>query len=140
VRFPYKTYPTPRGSDWWAVLPVQIANTAKHSPPTKRFEALIDSGASNCIFHTSVGRAIGLDIENGEKQETTGISGVPTIMHVHHVSLYVCGHILKIRAGFTDQLPLAGILGRTGFFEHFKVLFDPSSNPPGVDIERVYKA
>jgi hypothetical protein len=31
-------------------------------------------------------------------------------------------------------------LGRVGFFEHFKITFDPSSNPPGFDLERIYKA
>jgi hypothetical protein len=35
---------------------------------------------------------------------------------------------------------MAGILGRNGFLEHFKVLFDPSGIAPGFDIERFYTA
>jgi len=141
VRFAYKNYPTNRGGDdWWAALPTQLANSAKHSPPCRKFEALIDSGAAICIFHSSIGESIGLRIDRGEEDETTGVSGQATKIYLHNVSLYVPGHILKIKAGFTDQLPLAGILGRAGFFEHFKVTFDPSSNPPGFELERIHRA
>jgi hypothetical protein len=48
--------------------------------------------------------------------------------------------MFKILAGFTDQLPVAGLLGRVGFFEYFKITFDPSTNPPGFDLERIYRA
>src|SRR5260370_17604661 len=34
MRFPFKNYPLPKGEmSWWAILRVQIANPAKHSPP-----------------------------------------------------------------------------------------------------------
>lgn len=122
-----------------AALPVQISNPAKHSPPCRKFEAIIDSGASQCLFHSSIGKSIGLDIEKGEPAETTGISGVATDIFLHTVSLYVLGNMFKIRAGFADKLPLAGLLGRIGFFEYFKITFDPSSNPPGFDLERIYR-
>jgi hypothetical protein len=60
-------------------------------------------------------------------------------MYLHKVSLYVPGHIIKIRAGFTDELRVAGLPGQMGFFEHFKVTFDPSNNPPGFELERIYR-
>jgi hypothetical protein len=142
VRFAYKNYPTSKGiDDWWAALPVQLSNPAKHSPPCRKFEAIIDSGAAMCIFHSSIGQSIGLNIQKGEEDETTGISGNPTKIYLHNVSLHIPGgHVIKIRAGFTDELPVAGLLGRTGFFEHFKITFDPSSTPPGFDLERIYKS
>jgi aspartyl protease len=114
--------------------------TTRSIPPTKRFEALVDSGASRCIFHSSLGKAIGLDVAKGEVEETVGVSGLPTVTYLHDVSLYVANQIIKIRAGFTDQLPLSGLLGRSGFFEHFKIIFDPSSEPPGFTLERIHKA
>jgi len=126
---------------WWAVLQVQIANPAKHSPPTKKFEAIIDSGASECIFHCSIGRGIGLNIEKGEESQTTGISGQPVTVYMHPVSLYLPGaHVLKIKASFSEDIPIAGLLGISGFFENFKITFDPSSNPPGFEMERIYRA
>ena len=92
------------------------------------------------MFHSSVGESIGLNIEKGEPSETVGVSGAATKMYLHNVSLYILGNMFKIRAGFTNELPLAGLLGRTGFFEHFKVTFDHSTNPPGFDLERIYRA
>lgn len=142
LKFAYKNYPTTRGvDDWWAVLPVRIANPAKHSPPCRPFEALIDSGAAICIFHSSIGESIGLNITKGEEDTTTGVSGKPTTIYLHNIALYVPGgNLIKIKAGFTAELPLAGLLGRTGFFEHFKVTFDPSNNLPGFEIERIHRA
>lgn len=140
MRFPYKSYPTLKGGqDWAAVLNVQIGNPSEHSPPTKRFEALLDTGASRCLFHSGIGAAIGLDIRKGEIEETIGVSGQQTITYLHPVSLYVMGSIIIVIAGFTDNLPFGGLLGRAGFFENFKVTFDPSSTPPGFDLERIYK-
>jgi hypothetical protein len=80
----------------------------KHSPPTMKFEALVDTGASKCIFHASVGRAIGLRIENGEPDQGAGVSGKPMTIYVHNLSLHVPGgRIFKISAGFTDEQWLA---------------------------------
>jgi hypothetical protein len=140
LKYAYKNYPNQKGGqDWWAVLNVQIANPAKHSPPSKRFEAVVDSGASRCIFHANIGTAIGLDIKKGEIEETVGVSGKPTITYLYSISLYVDGGIIRIRAGFAQDLPLAGLLGRQGFFEHFKITFDPSNTPPGFELERIHK-
>lgn len=86
-------------------------------------------------------RGIGLDIEKGEEDKTQGVSGQFTTVYRHRISLYIPGgHVLKIKASFCDELPAAGILGIKGFFEHFKVTFDPTSTPPGIELERVYKA
>jgi hypothetical protein len=107
VRFTYK-YPTNKGTDdWWAVLPVQLSNPAKHSPPCRKFEAIIDSGASICIFHSDLGPGIGLRIDKGEQDETIGISGNKTKIYLHNVSHIPGGHMFKIRAGFTNELPVA---------------------------------
>jgi hypothetical protein len=45
-----------------------------------------------------------------------------------------------VKAAFTDKLPVAGILGRRGFFENFKVTFDYSYDPPEVHLERIHRA
>ncbi len=100
---------------------------------------MVDSGAARCLFHASLGRAIGLNVEKGQEEDTIGVSGQPTKTYLHNVSLHVPGHMIKVRAGFTDQLPLAGILGREGFFEQFRITFDPSGTP-GFELERIHCA
>ena len=42
------------------------------------------------------------------------------------------------RAGFSDELPLAGLLSMFGFFEHYRVIFDPIAFR--VELERLYHA
>lgn len=61
-----------------------------------------------------------------------------------------CGYILScftsentrlhINAAFAKTLPVAGLLGRIRFFDHFKITFDPTSDPPGLELERVHQA
>jgi hypothetical protein len=103
VRFAYKNYPRYKGvDDWAAALPVQVSNPAKHSPPCRKFEAVIDSGASLCLFHSSIGHGIGLNVEKGELDETIGVSGVPTKLYRHTVSLHVLGNISR----FEPDLPI----------------------------------
>lgn len=126
VKIPYKKFPLHGGGvTYSATLNVNIALPAQNAPRTKRFEAVIDSGASRCIFHAGIGRSIGLEIEKGIVEETLGISGISRT-YLHDISLFAPGGILSIRAGFSEDLPIAGFLGMNGFFDHFRVVFDPT--------------
>jgi hypothetical protein len=140
LKVPYKKYPAPHaksGFCYAASIPVSIALPAKHSPRSKRFDAIIDSGASQCLFHASIGRAIGLEIEKGGLTQTLGIAG-PSKVYVHNISLYAPGGIIDARAGFSDELPIAGLLGMQDFFENFKITFD--STALRCELERIYQA
>lgn len=139
LKFPYKKFPDSQTGGFYysAALPVNIALPAKNSPRSKRFEAIIDSGASQCHFQAQIGRAIGLEIEKGKIVHTLGVSG-PSDVYVHDISIYLPGGIANITAGFSDDLPVAGLLGMTGFFEHFKVCFDPTALR--FELERIFHA
>lgn len=138
-KLPYKKYPDGKGGfDLFAVVPVNIALPQPRSPRSKRFEAVIDSGACRCIFHSGVGVSIGLEIEKGEEDATIGVSGVPTKSWLHDISLYAPGGIIAIRAAFVHDLPVAGVLGMNGFFDHFRITFDPTAQ--GCELERLYEA
>ncbi len=120
------------------VLPVSLQ--FKHAK-SNRIDALVDSGAFTTYFHSQVGKAIGIKVEDGEMGYLKGVVNAPPVpVHYHDVKLWVFEHCISIRAGFYDQLAWGGILGRHGFFEHFSVLFDPSSNPPGMEITRIHRA
>jgi hypothetical protein len=137
---PYRKFPDPSGAGgiaYYAVIPVSIALPAQNSPRSKRFEGIIDSGATNCIFHADIGKAIGLDVAKGDPLRILGVAG-PTSAYMHDVSLYAPGGIIAIRAGFSADLPIAGLLGMKGFFDHFKVTFDPTAL--ACTLERIYKA
>jgi hypothetical protein len=40
-------------------------------------------------------------------------------------------------AGFSDDLPLLGLLGMRGFFEHFNIMFNPTARQ--VELDRLYR-
>ena len=146
MRIPYASFPASPAEPgfggasitWVPVLQVQlIVNQAT----SMRFEALADSGSFTTLFHSSIGTALGLKIEDGQKSVLSGVvAGAQGAVYYHNVKLKVAGDIIEINAGFYDNLSLAGILGRHGFFEHFTVTFDPANQPPGMEIARLYRA
>lgn len=148
MRYDYKIYPHkaahpafPDETPWIAILDVRLAYPAKQTGPTVRIEAIVDSGCADTLFHSSIGQAIGINIKSGIPAQLAGIvKGAKAPAYFHDVALHVDAHVIKIRAGFCDKLPAAGILGRRGFFEHFIVRFDPTFTPPGFEIERVGRA
>lgn len=109
--------------------------------PTKRFEAIVDSGSAICLFHADIGNAHGLKVESGIRGPLGGVIGGASMdVYYHKVKLCISGNLWMINAGFSSKLSVAAILGRHGFFEHHRVIFDPQTNPPGLEIERFYRA
>jgi len=70
-------------------------------------------------------------------ESTTGIGG-REVTYLHDLTLYIPGGQTKIKAGFKEALPVAGLLGMNGFFEHFKIVFDGPAEC--YTLERIFKA
>lgn len=125
MRVPYKVYPDGLGSHVYAAV---VSVRLQHGTiQTKKFEAIIDSGASRCVFDASLAVALGLDLRSGREETVAGISGLEKA-YVHEVALDLSGGgapPLRVMAGFKTGLPVAGLLGMNGFFEHHAILFDP---------------
>ena len=66
-----------------------------------------------------------------------GISG-EQIVWVHSVLLFVVGGAIRIEASFQEDLPIHGLLGMEGFFEHFVVTFDGLARE--CQLDRIYRA
>jgi hypothetical protein len=135
---PHPAYPG-ETAHWVPVLSVRLSHG--HGKQTNRFEALIDSGAGDCLFHADLCSALQIKLEKGAKGEVAGVArGVKIQAYYHGVKLWVGADILQITAGFVEDLPVAGLLGRHGFFENHIITFDPSANPPGFDLQRLGRA
>jgi hypothetical protein len=108
---------------------------------TPPFEALIDSGATNCLFHGDIARALGIDdLASGEHSTTGGVvSGAQMHLYAHEVRLHIGADNFKLVAHFSDKLPVACLLGRNGFFDKYIVTFDPTEANPGFEITRVHR-
>src|SRR5437868_763022 len=103
------------------MLDVQLALPDPRAPRTRRIEMIIDSGATRCLFHSDLAKYLGIDAASCPIEQTTGIGGVEST-YLHEVMIYVPGGSVLARAGFKENLPVAGLLGMNGFFEHFSIL------------------
>jgi hypothetical protein len=134
---PYKVQPDQYGSFIYsATLGVNLALPRPNAPRTKRFEAIIDSGASRCLFHASIATHLGLVPKAGVREICNGIGGQQETW-IHDVTLYIPGGAVVVKAGFTETLPVAGLLGMNGFFEHFSITFNPAKLE--CELKRVYR-
>ncbi len=138
MRVPYRPYPGSPHPHLYPLIRVSVGK--KHAQRTRPFEAMVDSGAADCMFHQSIADAIGIKLDSGRKEHRTGISGARGDVWVHLVQLYVGLDLFPIEVAFSPDLPLAALLGRSGFFEHYRITFDPAPTPPELEIERIYRA
>lgn len=94
------------------------------------YEALVDSGADICLFHSEVGEALGLDISKGKPCEVFGVGGKVSLYYLHTIEIEVGRWTHKAEVGFmpdvAGRMMSYGLVGQKGFFENFIVKFDLS--------------
>jgi hypothetical protein len=145
LRIPYRSYPVRRASKafgqeihWWPVLPVRLANQIQ-TLTTKLFHAVVDSGSSACLFHADFLKPLGLNLKDGIEDSLGGVGRQVFIpVYYHDISIRVgVDWRIGVRAGFSEELSIAGLLGRLGFFDAFRVTFDHSVHPPTFEIDKI---
>lgn len=101
---------------------VRLINGARH----KDVISLIDSGADLCLFHSDIGRMLGLKIEAAPQLAFQGVSGAKEVAYLHRVDLVVRGlNTITLDVGFTNSMAAGtGLLGQRGFFEQFQITFE----------------
>ena len=89
--------------------------------------ALLDTGASYCVFPEEYAEKLGIDTSIASKREI--VTAVPT---PEPIMMNVCG--VPLDFGFAKYRTLVGfhkvnyaVLGHLGFFDHFKVAFDTAN-------------
>lgn len=105
------------------LIPIRLSNKEKHV----EVFALVDSGADASLFHSSLAKELGIDLQTGQKQTFFGISGgvgVEVYLHVIRIQIIGASETIDIEAGFTDSLGVGAILGQSGFFDHYHIKFE----------------
>ncbi len=65
----------------------------------------------------------------------TGVEGIGRTAFIHAVALTMADSTVTIRAGFAESLPFRyGILGQSGFFEHYLVTLNNQPQSPYLDV------
>jgi hypothetical protein len=88
---------------------------------------MADSGADHCVFPLSFMRGLGLDSALLNSQLTGGLGNASNRTYYAAVEIDLGqGILIKTYAGFTNGLESIGwgLLGQTGFFDQFTVVFD----------------
>ncbi|MBU3964595.1 retroviral-like aspartic protease family protein [Patescibacteria group bacterium] len=108
------------------IIPIMLIGPKK----SVMVDALIDSGADKCLFHSDIGREIGLDIEKGREEFFGGIEGGKIKTFIHKIQLRIIGteKEIEIPAGFADVSGVFAILGQEGFFDAYKIKFEKDHN------------
>jgi hypothetical protein len=104
-------------------VPILFRNSAK------RLEVpvfcLVDSGASEILINAQVATALGIGVTSGQRREYGGIGGVVT-GYQHRLTMKLMGdtHEFTVDCGVLTVPLYDGLLGQTGFFDHYKVIFE----------------
>ena len=130
MKFRYQKRPTDRSeahpnrySALRPIIPVRLYNENKFIDT----DALIDSGADDCIFSAEIGEVIELEVKSGKRAKYRGIGGEPIDVYFHNIKLEIGGHKFDCYAGFSyDFAYKEGVLGQFGFFNLFTLVFDLS--------------
>lgn len=124
---PNEAFPDHKGAQR-PVIPIAV----KYKDKKINYLALIDSGADFCIFHSEIGKYLGINVENGKKLEFFGVTGDKKISYFHNITINIGGHDKECYCGFAPdftahKMPY-GILGQKGFFDLFKITMDYNKN------------
>jgi hypothetical protein len=124
MKFRYKKTPDntyPSGYISLPIIPVRLFNGNKH----KDVRCLLDSGADNCMFHSSVADILGLELAKGEPRIFYGIAKQAAHGFLHTIQLQVEGfnETIEIKAAFTEDNDIP-LIGQVGFFDFYQVIFE----------------
>jgi hypothetical protein len=108
---------------------------------TPRFQCVVDSGSSTCLFRRDIADYLKIDLTKAN----VGVSAIGGIIQGPEQPVYFCpvqlyvadNWVINVTAGFLKKLTVPGLLGRNGFFDAFKVSFDHYVSPPVFEIERI---
>lgn len=137
MRFPYVKTPTRDPKKKWLSRP--LIPVALFGPKGSIYiDALIDSGADMCLFHSDIGRDIGLEIEKGERELFSGIEGGNVIVYVYTIYLQIIGmsEKVEVKAGFAETPGVSAILGQEGFFDNFQIKFQRNIHSIEINLAR----
>ena len=111
---------------WRPIIPVILVKNRK----VVGYEALLDTGADYNVFHSEIAEILGIDLTKGKSKKIYGLGGQHIKGYVHNVELKLQGFSsFKSEIVFSKQIPehSIGVLGNTGFFDHYEVIFNYNS-------------
>jgi predicted aspartyl protease len=113
-------YNDPKGFTLQPMIRVSLFSNGQH----ESLRCVIDTGATDCMFHSSVARNLGINLTSGKPKTFYAVNGQPFDAYLHTVALRVnrLDYRITIQAAFTEASK-ESLLGQNGFFDYFEVTF-----------------
>lgn len=84
--------------------------------------AIVDTGATYCLFNGVRAGAIGLDLGAGRLEQLSGLAG-GLMARIHLVALEIAGHRFNCEVAFSEQPIQRELLGRHNLFPQVRFGF-----------------
>jgi len=115
LTFPYVNF---RGK-YYPLIPVRL----RFEDRSLKTLALVDSGATMSVFRGEIAEALGIRLRSGEEIFMQS-ANARFKTYAHTLALLVNDYEFSIKVSFsTEVITSFNIIGREGFFEHFRVMF-----------------
>ena len=89
-----------------------------------KINALIDSGATISVFKEEIAEQLGIEVESGQKITLGGVGG-RIVGFIHKLKVRIADKELICPVVFSHEyLVSLNLLGRSVFFEKFKIIFE----------------
>ena len=89
------------------------------------FKAYIDTGASYSLFHADEADVLGIELEQGNKEEMIVGDGNALTVYIHKIPISLAGKEFPAQIGFSKGIGVnMNILGRKDLFEKFVICFN----------------
>ncbi len=99
-----------------------------HKKNAARTSALIDSGATISVFKVELAEQLGIEVEKGEETYLGGVGG-RIKGYIHKLEVEIAGIRFVCPVVFSHEYTVSfNLLGRSKFFERFKIVFEEKKN------------
>ncbi|MEW6556000.1 MAG: aspartyl protease family protein [Elusimicrobiota bacterium] len=115
-KYPYLKF----RNQFYPLVPLKICSGKRY---VNTF-ALVDSGASICLFKPEIANHLGIEVEEGEEILLEGISGKISI-YLHKVTIQIGIDKFDATVGFSEEYTASfNLIGRKDFFDRFIISFN----------------
>ena len=125
MKYKYTSFYPPDRSFKWIKRPM-ISIEIFGKKESKKFDALLDSGADCSMFNVEIAELLDINLSNAKPAKFTGISGQINGYRVEKVKIKVdCMTLpVEIPVCFVDSPTVSLLLGGEGFFDLHRIKFE----------------
>lgn len=120
IEFPLREIKTEFGPLLDPTIELQVKTTVGY----RRFRFFLDTGADFSMMPNSAAELLGLNLDEAQEREVTGIEGSKVSVRLGSITLKMGVMEATIPCLFSSIESMPFLLGRMGIFDRFNIVFD----------------